>query len=73
MPKLEPFARNSKDWNECVEVDQYFIAKQVEEERRRAVFLNNCGRTRYLQLRWLMAMALATVLDSTGLGTVLAR
>lgn len=57
MPKLEPFAGDGgEDWNEYVEIlEQYFIANQVEEARRRAVFLSHCGRATYSLLRRLLA------------------
>ncbi|KAM7296885.1 hypothetical protein ISCGN_022040 [Ixodes scapularis] len=57
MPKLEPFLGESKDkWEEYEEVvEQYFIANDIAGEKKRAVFLSNCGKRTYSLLRNLLA------------------
>lgn len=57
MPKLEPFTREGgQEWEEYGErLEQYFIATDVAEGRRRAVFLSGCGRPTNSLLRRLLA------------------
>lgn len=57
MPKLEPLLGESRDeWKEYVEVlEQYLIANDITEAKKRAVFLSNCGKRAYSLPRNLLA------------------
>jgi hypothetical protein len=58
MGKLEPFNEKEDDWASYVErLEMYFVANDVKEEKKVAVFISSIGSSTYALLRSLLSPA----------------